>query len=307
VNPCQTCSSFTSCISCVSNYYLSVSASLCLTICPNTTVAGYNASSTRNECLLCQSPCFTCSVAINSCTSCLSINNQTYFLLNSSCVVATACPNGTYASNLTYKCTSCTSPCSSCLSSTNCTDCAQDYYLFESQCMQYCPNGSYAVNASGIIECLNCSTSCSTCSSSASNCTTCSNSTYLLNNSCVNSTGCSNGTFANSAVNMCSSCNSSCSSCSNSSNCSSCASGFYLNIALAQCVSTCPNGTFEGTNSTTMINQCLNCDSSCRTCSPIALFFTIRPVLTQLHVRIALMRTLQAIYVKFVFPLAHYA
>jgi hypothetical protein len=79
-----------------------VNTSSCLTTCPNMTVPGYNSSSARNECLLCQPPCLTCNLTITTCTACQPINNQTYFLSNTTCVTSTTCPNGTYPNNQTF-------------------------------------------------------------------------------------------------------------------------------------------------------------------------------------------------------------
>jgi hypothetical protein len=48
-------------------------------------------------------------------------------------------------------------------------------------CTNTCPDGTYA----SIVFCINCDSSCSTCSISPNNCTNCSNGKYLYNGGCV--------------------------------------------------------------------------------------------------------------------------
>ena len=130
VSPCLTCNIFANnCTSCKTLSYLQGS---CLSLCPNfyysaTTTLLFNLQNqTTLSCLLCSSPCLSCT----SQTSCLSCKDNTYFDGNQSCVFATNCPISTYPNSTYLKCNPCEAPCFSCSSYIKCKSCINNTYLY---------------------------------------------------------------------------------------------------------------------------------------------------------------------------------
>jgi len=95
---CATCSILaTNCTSCLGS--LALSGNQCVSTCPGGQVA------ISNQCLNCTSPCLNCSTSQTFCTACVSIvSPNTVYLTNGQCVVASLCPNYTYANPATLKC-----------------------------------------------------------------------------------------------------------------------------------------------------------------------------------------------------------
>lgn len=141
----------------------------CLGGCPNGT---YNSN---NTCIACHSSCLTCTGPLyTDCTSC-----SQNFTLSSSGYCGSVCGAGKYesggvclnchancdyclSSTICYACkasavmigtecqfATCTSPCSTCLGSvTTCTSCISSKILYQSQCYDSCPDGTYLTKGS---------------------------------------------------------------------------------------------------------------------------------------------------------------
>lgn len=248
--PCSTCSSNTSCVTCVTNYNLQNNA--CVSGC----TIGFVAI--NSNCVACTPNCSTCYATQSNCTSCI-ISNPLLYLINNICVIAQNCPIGTYPNSTLYICDNCISPCASCSNYSYCLTCIIGSSLYLGICSTNCPSGYYSYNQI----CTICSSPCSTCSNSATNCTSCLTNLvvqlYLSNNFCVQANGCPDGTYANSTFNNCSFCNSPCNNCANLSFCLSCVTGNYLYNGI--CSSSCPIG-YLATN-----GLCSQCTSPCQTCS----------------------------------------
>lgn len=149
--PCATCDSNISCLSCIANYFLHNAN--CVSVCPD----GYYAG--LGECTVCSNPCLTCTSSA-VCLSCTSLS-----LFNGTCIPA--CPATYYSqpvtmlSKVTYKCTLCMPPCINCNSLTSCLSCTAGLTLFNNTCIAACPSTYYQSN--GI--CFACSYPCLTCNS----------------------------------------------------------------------------------------------------------------------------------------------
>lgn len=124
------------------------------------------------------------------------------------------------------------------------------YFSGNKTCLSSCPNGYYS--DSGNI-CVQCTSTCETCTLDAITCTSCPLNTFLNSNTktCVISANCPFGTFADSTTNKCSTCNGSCSGCvSLSTNCINCATGYitdYTNSTFKNCTNLCPAGKVNDT------------------------------------------------------------
>ncbi|KAL4476414.1 hypothetical protein ABPG74_010147, partial [Tetrahymena malaccensis] len=200
----------------------------------------------------------------------------------------------------------CSSNCLSCNASgsTFCLSCSLPLYLqtsssSSSTCVLSCNSNQYPDNT--LQKCINCNSSCTTCSgnchptcktcsgTASNNCLTCSGNLYLSTsgNMCISQ--CSTHEFKNSANNKCtpcdsscfncsgslpynynsvatcSNCNSSCTSCSGGAqnNCMSCSGSLFLDLNTNTCVSNCPLSYYQNQ----VNNQCSKCNSSCATCN----------------------------------------
>lgn len=220
---CLACSNYSWCNNCSSGTYLLIvsgsSINQCVPQCP----LSYYQSPNNNVCQLCPTYCQVC---VNStvCTTC----NGTYYLYSfyngmTGCVQN--CPTAYATPTLidgTGKCSPCPSNCQACIDSNTCTQCTTSpyiiyngqcipsnclncqvcdfssnicntcnagYYLYGQSCYQYCPDGYYGDNSTGI--CTICMTDCLLCSS-ASVCTLC-----ITNYIFVNGSGCVNLGFLN--------------------------------------------------------------------------------------------------------------
>lgn len=140
------------CLTCVSPYLLFESS--CLLGCPSALY--YQLESL---CLICSSPCLTCSSS-SSCLSC-----QLGYLFSTSCL--SSCQDGYYSDTLTSACRPCSSSCLTCESQTICLSCLSPLNLYSYSCISQCPSGTYAHNSI----CVNCLQPCSSCT----------NSSYCLN------------------------------------------------------------------------------------------------------------------------------
>lgn len=143
---CNECLNATYCISCQSNYYLFTAENVntatnvsCVSTCPSG-YANPTVISGTGMCSLCGANCVACVDAI-TCTDCISTN---YVIINGICTPFN-CQN-----------------CFNCSLSTNvCFQCASGYYLYNSGCTSYCPNGYYADNTT--MACEKCLANCDIC------------------------------------------------------------------------------------------------------------------------------------------------
>jgi proprotein convertase subtilisin/kexin type 5 len=186
---CATCTgpSNTNCTSCtndinsVATYYVSA-LKKCVYTCPD----GFIESATGNACTLCDSTCRTCEVTAGNCTSCqsdlyLNINDDDPAL--GSCVARIDCKDGTYGDELTNLCIACSLSCSTCYgpSSQECYTCNNDFYFYDTSCLESCPSGFWA--KSGTNTCEDCLlgggvSTCKTCSDETT-CTSCDVGRFL--------------------------------------------------------------------------------------------------------------------------------
>ena len=137
--PCGTCSSATSCNSCVSNNYLQPAPnnSQCSPTCPST----HYADLTSGKCVPYPSYCTD-----RDTFGCLECQYPLY-VYDSKCYIA--CPPFTYPQTVidssNYTCFDCDSSCQTCdgPGPQNCTLCKNGLYLFDRQCLLNCPSGTY--------------------------------------------------------------------------------------------------------------------------------------------------------------------
>ena len=110
----------------------------------------------------------------------------------------------------------------------------------------------------GILQCLQCDSNCTTCSITTNNCLTCIFPYSFYHNSCILT--CPSGYYSNSSI--CSYCVNNCLTCSSASICQSCNSPYLLYAS--QCLSICPVNSSIVVNRTctACANYCLNCSSS---------------------------------------------
>jgi proprotein convertase subtilisin/kexin type 5 len=119
ISPCETCTQFSSCSSCVNGYYLFNQT------CKNTCPFGYVGL--NRACTECTDSCLSCSGSTSNCLSCVS---GTYLYNSSSSVCVSTCPFGLFPNNITQSCTGCLSPCKVCSNyATVCTSCNTGYLL----------------------------------------------------------------------------------------------------------------------------------------------------------------------------------
>jgi hypothetical protein len=115
-------------------------------------------------------------------TKCKTCKPSFYFYNSSSPTCISDCSSvGLYPNTNNSQCTGCAAPCVTCANtSATCTSCAPSVILFQSQCINQCPTGYYAVSSS----CLPCPSLCATCTTSTI-CQSCTFPNYLLLNFCV--------------------------------------------------------------------------------------------------------------------------
>ena len=214
---CQTCLTSDYCLSCVSPLFLINTATswICETRCPY----GYYPD-TSMTCQPCDKSCATCNGPhYYQCTGC---NSEYYLSYN--------------------ECHSCSSLCNTCENRyNNCTSCFSGYYLYNNNCLLNCPIGYYSRVLGNM--CLQCDSSCLTCTASdTSSCTSCASGEFLSSGYCLP-------------------CDPICKTCiSTSINCKSCYTLFYYNN---YCHAICPDGYWPRTTDYT----CQLCASSCLTCT----------------------------------------
>ena len=152
------------------------------------------------------------------------------------------CGEGMYPNtNLSLvTCVPCVSPCATCLSSTVCLTCVRTpvlYYMYNSQCIPYCPTDNTVIPNDALQTCDPCVGNCATCQNTTSTCLTCKPNFYLQGINCV---ACSPPMIVEGGD--CVSCTSPCATCQGTrTNCTSCdnTKPYILNNT---CFLGCPNG-----------------------------------------------------------------
>lgn len=143
----------------------------------------------------------------------------------------------------------------------NCLSCHSDSYLFMTECVFECPEGTYADEVLRICE--SCPSPCAVCDSPMS-CSKCSKSYYLSDDQCVEKVDCPEGTYPNTETNICEKCYEDCLSCigPNKEQCTDCDEDFMEILdAYGTCTPiVCTEQQYANASS------CLDCDSLCATC-----------------------------------------
>lgn len=222
VSPCATCTSASSCLSCV------VGSNLFQNTCSSTCQDGTYVS--NGVCSPCSAGCKTCSGTAANCGTC----NSGYFMVVSTSSCVTTCPSGLYQDPMTQTCVGCQSPCTTCSGSqNNCTGCINGKYLLGNSCVDACPTAYYTFNGA----CGQCPTGCMNCISTAV-CTSCLSGYYTYQTLCFNPCPSPNVVVKNGACTGCTTPN--CSTCTAADFCTACNSPNLM--YLGQCVTTCPDG-----------------------------------------------------------------
>ncbi|KAL4499137.1 hypothetical protein ABPG72_017039 [Tetrahymena utriculariae] len=241
INNCATCNSATSCLSCVSSFYLQ--GTTCQSICNPTYYADSNG-----KCQQCdQTKCLNCSGSSTNCVSCqpgfglITVSGQ------SSCVNCSQTPSYYDKKDNSGICGLCNPLCTQCSgNANNCSACAQisngqAVYLnpITNTCTTSCEKDGYNLLKQGnSYVCGVCFNSCNSCRNQADYCTSCSSPLYLLFNKCITKSEITDGFYPNDIQHTADPCSSVCTKCVSSSICTSCISNFF--IVEGQCLSTCP-------------------------------------------------------------------
>ncbi len=250
-NFCLTCSSLTSCDSCVTGKFLHNNA--CLGTCP-AKFYGEN-----KLCKPCKTECATCTT-LALCQSCEP--NFWHDPVLNSC--PTSCPSGQYQSATPWTCALCSgvSPnfCLTCSSLTSCDSCINGKFLHNNACLGTCPAKFYGENKL----CKPCRAECATCTTLAL-CQSCEPNFWhdpVLSNCAAT---CPSGQYQSATPWRCALCVSAsphfCSTCTTMADCQSCA----MPKALYQqrCVGTCPRGYYASSQ------VCTLCQPSCTSCTAL--------------------------------------
>lgn len=308
-NFCESCNS--NCVTCIDSPIICTSCgdptplldnNTCVNTCPN---GKYPNMDICNDC---HSSCDTCNGgSINNCLTC-DENSELFIYHDNSCI--DECPQNTYLA-LSNTCEVCDLSCNSCFGSnpSDCLSCSGNLYLENGFCVSDCSTGFYKNISTNT--CNICDSNCLTCESSPTFCTSCNpnGNTPIYNiddniceeecngvlheDECLSS--CPNGYFANNE-DICIECNSNCETCSNNEDhCLTCdASSItpYFNDITStcisdcrsidkvgfefECISICPDGTFDDEVSLecqVCNNNCLRCKSEneCIQCNPLVI------------------------------------
>lgn len=272
---CATCplTSATTCTSCKSGYFLSLSDSSCGTGCVDTK---QYPDQVLGRCMNCHTYCQECTgPTMNECSKCAYDGTNSVYLyvldltnaLGPTC--SGSCPDSFYAEFTEGKCKECdslTKFCQTCSNAVDCKSCIDGYFLIGKVCVDACTGPYY--NDTATRTCKKCSNVCPTCfgpsTAECNSCTTYNSIAYYLHEptyACL--TICPSG-YARSAEadHKCLPCQD-CLTCDINLNtkCTSCAPGTFLTLGL--CKTTCPDGTYRNTTT----NKCENCNVACQNCS----------------------------------------
>ena len=260
---CKSCTgdSYSNCTECDDDYF--VYDGYCTDSCPTGTYRDYTKKT--NPCQKCYPSCETCyGPDETNCMSCEDDQTLTRGTCYPSCYYGQyRAFNGSGDSTCEY----CHAACRACYgpSDDECFTCSLGRVLYNDQCVDTCPNGTYPYSDS----CQSCSYSCKTCYGSYSDeCTSCEDGKFLYEEECRYY--CPSGTYAtgNGSSMTCQSCRYPCSSCngSSSANCLSCRYEYVLYNH--QCWSSCPIGTYQMQDYDYYSNTktCEACHPSCAMC-----------------------------------------
>uniref|UniRef100_A0A3P9GZH8 Fraser extracellular matrix complex subunit 1 n=1 Tax=Oryzias latipes TaxID=8090 RepID=A0A3P9GZH8_ORYLA len=209
---------------------------------------------------LCHEDCLSCSDAPDNCESC---RDPKALLHRGRCL--SVCPAGFHAEGRV--CEACPPFCATCWSRWDCQTCGPQRPLLSwdsSQCLAFCPPGSYQNNGA---HCRRCHESCAECRGPGlQDCTSCSYPAALLRDGeCV--PDCGAGFYSQDGV--CYACDSSCASCfPNNPTCMSCPPGAALHHG--KCVTQCPPRHYQDDHSRCCYSSCASCwgpsMSQCTSC-----------------------------------------
>lgn len=166
----------------------------------------------------------------------------------------------------------CNPTCDACSSGSNtgCINCTNDLFLYEGQCFNICPDGTYPTLNN---TCDKCKSPCSTCID-LTDCKSCVSQLFLINSSCVENYQCPNDTYADEDSGECVGCDSTCGTCIGPSgkDCLNCNIdvGFMTkdSSSAGVCqIKTCADGQYLGLNVKTGYKDCLPCQPECQTCT----------------------------------------
>lgn len=156
-------------------------------------------------------------------------------------------------------CILCNDICAECNGKTeyNCTKCYDFYYLYNSTCTEWCPDGYYADSSS---VCEACDQTCLTCQEESTFCLSCNSSKILYLFTCIDSCPDNFYNYTISGKSECMECNALCTKCENLLNCTECQDNYYLQINettnLSSCVSSCDDGYYQDA-------KCEKCPTGC--------------------------------------------
>ncbi|EAS00772.1 transmembrane protein, putative (macronuclear) [Tetrahymena thermophila SB210] len=242
INNCATCTSATTCQSCVSPYQLQD------TTCQQNCNPTYYSDSNR-VCQKCdQTKCLNCQGSSTNCLSCqpgfglITVSGQ------SSCVNCSQTPGYYDKKDNSGTCGICNPLCTQCSgNANNCSACVQIsngqavyFNPIANTCTTSCERDGYNLLKQGnTYVCGVCTNSCNTCKNQSSYCTSCSSPLYLLQNKCITKSEITDGFYPNDAQHTADSCSSVCTKCVSSQICTSCIPNFFM--VAGQCLSQCPN------------------------------------------------------------------
>ncbi|EAS02591.2 zinc finger lsd1 subclass family protein (macronuclear) [Tetrahymena thermophila SB210] len=259
---CVSCSgpSSSECSSCDSPRFYQASTKQCVTDC----LPSQFKDKQQRACKNCDQTCATCQGPYtNDCTSC---QGQLYLDTTENKCTAT-CPLRFFKNTSNNQCSKCDSSCYSCDGTQpfNCLSCElpRYYQVSQRQCVTQCNSNQYKNDQS--FKCLDCDSSCATCSGgSSTDCTSCQGNLFLdkLSKKCV--ANCPFGYFQNKQNNECNLCNDICESCfgPNTDNCKSCVTPYFFQSSTNKCVTECAVGEYKSKPT----KSCLKCHSTCKSC-----------------------------------------
>jgi hypothetical protein len=169
------------CSLCLENFYLNINSNSndCLDICPDR----FYQNKILRKCNNCNIKCKLCK-SETDCSSCE--NKYIYFSLKNECL--DECPNSYYKkqneiNNLTikdsqYYCQKCKKGCMTCSNENTCLSCEENYFIYNNNCLEICPDGFYPDYNNK--ECKVCHSSCKTCKGNfESDCLNCNDNIQL--------------------------------------------------------------------------------------------------------------------------------
>lgn len=186
--------------------------------------------------------CSTCQRLTNGTILCLTCQYGYYLQTNQTCT--STCEPLYYKNAWGRTCERCSTDCGNCTanSSSSCIDCPTGKVFLGNisgkYCLSTCPANYYYRSGSN---CLDCYSTCETCSgTAANNCSTCVQGLYLSNGMCRYV--CPGRSYPRDSTRRCESCDNSCTFCFGPTvdNCTACASGLVLNNFT--CTTNCPKG-----------------------------------------------------------------